>query len=277
MVMDTHHLALTLEELENLRSTPAGDLVQRMGEYGLSLPEFVRSTLPAAGHSLELSYSDGSYKSSLHPEKTYATLKDAYDDREEVDLVSFQESIRESAEPGIKFLPRRNDSPIFGVFVQQEDSENSYLLRRGRSEEERRYSDYLAFLIAYRTWESEPNIGTAWQFVALHPVFWHKSPAGVHNPQWVLSSGWEHATFSVSSDPDGHCALIASGGYSAEHSNYTERYADFLLEVSAQSMDDAILLFAERVYEVFGLKETENKGFKQMRESIWDNILNREA
>lgn len=274
---------LTLEDLDRLyEHEPFSGVAEYYATFGIVLPAFVRDALTPPRDQVIISYADGAYHSTAHPDVSYANIREAYNASTDDSTIVLDNSIRNSHETGIEFFPDESlysegESPecIKCVLVPSGQEGGGVLWLGNRiSEEDRLVSDYMDFLIAYEKWKQVKDIATAWAFVAHHPVFWHKLKT-TRAEYWTLENGWEHITMGAYNRDGEIRAYIDGGGYDERNEDYTRRYADVLLEIVAPTMDEAIIAFAHRVEQVFGGSNTENPGFEEKREQIIDAMLNR--
>lgn len=275
--------SLTLDELNRLYTNePVSGAAEYYAAAGIVLPSFVRDSLDATGERAVISYADGVYRSTANPEATYAGIEEAYDAQPDDALVVLDNSLRETSEQDLKFLPDErfleNDEEaldhVTAIFGPVDEKGNRRWLSNRNSDEDRLVSDYVDFLIAHEKWKQEKDVATAWDFVAYHPVFWHKMKTSKRD-YWTLENGWEHLTMGAYKRDGKIRAYIDAGGYDESNADYTQRYADVLLEVVAPSMDEAIIALANQVELVFGGSHEENPGFTEKRNEILDKMLNR--
>lgn len=260
------HLDLSkLLELNEVWLLEEQEVTQTLKSWGLFLPERVNfekrkpeAIISKQGESLFVNNVDD--YSNEDADSVWEHLKSlGY-------LIHFSGDLNESLPWGV-FSPSLDEN---GVQRTTEDGEGLLSFHvNGTQQEDLFYSEFLDSLIAGKKFElNQDSFVKAHDFLIHHPTFWHRSRNLKH---WFMDSGLDdmHVSVYEGSEDSPYAGeprvLLEAGPYVED--DYVERYATPLLDVTAGTYEEAILILAKRVLMGFDINgEMTPEGDKLQRE-----------
>lgn len=165
---------------------------------------------------------------------------------------------------------KENGIAIAGSFIEKRDNENSGRIIFSYNPEGKQKSlenNYAYFLELNEKYLTNPEDWVnAYQWVQHHPAFYHRNIA--FPEYWIMDDGWNNAYIYVDKDEDGKSrVLLEHGEWLPSINKKGETYChtvpshDYRLDVEAETFEEAYVLFAHNVNNIYDIKGMEKENY----------------